>query len=74
LFWYNLNNRITDPKLRGADCKSAPAALDMIDEYPEELGVQIEKQFFTGSSSENSHPEERKNVIIAHYKKTPCKH
>jgi hypothetical protein len=29
-------NRITDPKLRGADCKSASAALNMIDKYPEE--------------------------------------
>jgi hypothetical protein len=29
-------NRITDPKLRGAVCKSAPAALNMIDKYPEE--------------------------------------
>gem|GEM_PF-2834703 len=30
--------RITDPKLRGADCKSAPAALNIVAVYPEELG------------------------------------
>jgi len=29
-------NWITDPKLRVADCKSAPAALNKIDKYPEE--------------------------------------
>ena len=28
--------RITDPKSSGADCKSAPAAFNMIDKYPEE--------------------------------------
>jgi hypothetical protein len=29
-------NQITDPKSSSADCKSAPAALKMIGEYPEE--------------------------------------
>jgi hypothetical protein len=30
--------RITDPKLRGVDCKSTPATLNNIGLYPEELG------------------------------------
>jgi hypothetical protein len=35
--------QITDPRLRGADCKSAPAALNIIGGYPQELGF---KRFF----------------------------
>jgi hypothetical protein len=40
-------NRITDPKLSSADCKSAPAALKMIGEYPEERNSTIHKSLST---------------------------
>lgn len=36
-------NRITDPKSRGANCKSAPAALNKIDKYPEEQSITSEQ-------------------------------
>ena len=36
--------RITDPRLRGADCKSAPATLNIMGLYPQELGSILKLQ------------------------------
>jgi hypothetical protein len=38
-------NRITDPKSSSADCKSAPAALNMIDKYTEERRTSATPNF-----------------------------